>query len=101
MGQALPTCSVTGHIPDKRCCRGSRGAPWPNRDVFYENYDMGATIRNSPIGYTCLVFPRKGGAKKQVCEMTVRNLHNTLYESRINTCDMYKECLLDLRHDGI
>jgi serine/threonine protein kinase len=61
---------------------------------------MGSILKNSPYGYTCFVTPRKGDPKR-VCELTIRDLKTTLYESTIDTRSMYEENLLAFQHDGI
>ena len=101
MGQGLtakckPECSEN----NEPCCTQFGRGSWPSRDAFYENYDMGSILKNSPYGYTCFVTPRKGDPKR-VCELTIRDLKTTLYESTIDTRSMYEENLLALQHNGI
>jgi hypothetical protein len=98
MGQAIPRCH--GGTKNECCASKSQGTDWPSRGFFAESYDHGSIVRNGPTGYTCVVL-RNGCAFKRVCEITIRNLRLKLYDTKVDTCAMYKESLFPLQHDNI
>ena len=99
MGQAAPRCAANA---DPECCSSSiLGRNWPAKDVFHEKYGVGSIVKNSCVGYTCLVFPREGSARNQVCEMTLRNINAMFFDRRVDTREMYKENVLSISHANI
>merc|ERR1719487_3001407 len=82
------------------CCSGSN-VRWPSNDYFNDHYELATIVHRGIAGYTSLIISRNPTPRKEVVELTLRDVTQTLYECTVDTTAMFSVPLDELSHKNL